>query len=162
MRSVLCVLLAFLLLTFAGRLPFEIHDAAELNPIQTLEIKADAQGFLLRGENGQQGSGKTFDLAVEDLKRSTTGVAFLQTAQKLLLSGDTDSVIDQIIRSDALRPASEVYLASGQLDLEAITDYLSTRSSEVTLSDLRSAVLEGKRPVLPRLKQEGEKVELFA
>lgn len=162
MRSIVCVLLAFLILTFAGQLPFEIHDAAELNPIRTLQVEASDRGFLLRGENGQQGSGKTFDLAVENLKKTSSGVAFLQTAQKIILTGDTELAVREVISDDTLRPASEIYTSAERLDLEMITEYLAARSSDVTLSDLRSAVLEQRNVRLPRLILTGERVELLA
>ncbi|MCQ2419408.1 MAG: hypothetical protein MJ085_06445 [Clostridia bacterium] len=162
MRSVVCVLLVFLMLTFAGQLPFEIHDAAELAPIRTLQVEASGQGFLLRGENGQQGSGETFELAVEDLKKASSGVAFLQTAQKIILSGSIDVAVEQVVMSEALRPSSEVYTAQEQLDLEQVTAYLSARSSDVTLSDLRSAVMEERDVRLPRLVIIEERVELRA
>lgn len=162
MRSIVCVLLVFLVLTFAGWLPFEIHDAAELAPIRTLQVEATGQGFHLRGDGGQQGSGETFELAVKDLKKASTGVAFLQTAQKIILSGKIDIAVEQVIASDALRPSSEVYTAQEQLDLEEVTAYLAARSSGMTLSDLRSAVMEKRNIRLPRLIKIEERVELRA
>lgn len=162
MRSIVCVLLVFLILTFAGQLPFEIHDAAELTPIRTLQVEATGRGFILRGDGGQQGSGESFALAVEDLKSSSSGVAFLQTAQKIILSGNIDLAVEQVIASDALRPSSEVYTARERLDLEEVTAYLAARSSDVTVSDLRSAVMEERTVRLPQLVIIGERVELRA
>lgn len=163
MRSLLCLLAAFLLLTFAGRLPFQIHDASELNPIQTLQIHVQNNSFTLRGENGQTGRGESFTEAVEDLKRTSNGEVFLQTAQKLILTGETKTAICALMNSRELRPAGELFASSETaLDLQQVDAYLQTRSSSVTLGDLRSAVLMGVAARLPVLLPTPEGVKLYA
>lgn len=163
MKNILCFLAALVLLSFAGGLPFPIHDASELNPVQTLQIEVKDHCFTLNGDNEQMGTGKTFSQAIEDLKRTSSGIAFLQTAQHILLTGDTKMAIDALLETTELRPACTLYLASEAMDdLAQVNAYLETKHTGVTLADYRSAILEGRPIQLPHIEKEGERVELYA
>ena len=160
MKGIICVIATFAVLAAAGWLPFENHDVAELSPVETLLADFDETGVTLTGDGGQQGSGATWEQAVADLKNSSKGVAFLETAQKILLSGDLPRALETVSSAVDLRPAAELFTVDVAGDVKALGEYLQTRTSPVTLARLRAAILSGEILPLPELSVDGEKVWL--
>lgn len=160
MKSLACVLAVFVLLSVAGLLPFESHDAAELQPVRALVAEFTDEGVRLSGDGGQSGSGKTWEEAVSDLKNSASGVAFLQTAEKIILTGNVTQALQTVAESDVLRPAAELFTANTPGDAEQLYAYLKTRSSQVTVAAIRAALQAGASLCLPCLDISEGKVRL--
>lgn len=160
MKGIMCVIAVFAILAAAGWLPFENHDAAELSPVETLLAKFDETGVTLTGDGGQQGSGQTWQQAVEDLKNTSDGVAFLQTAKKILLSGDLTQAVETVAGAVDLRPAAELFTVDVAGDVQKLGEYLQTRTSPVTLAELQAALLSGEMVNLPRILVDGDQVRL--
>ncbi len=160
MKGIVWIIVAFAILAACGWLPFESHDVAELSPVETLAADFDGGTVTLTGDGGQQGSGATWDEAVADFKNSADGVVFLQTAQKILLTGDWTQGLRDVADSVDLRPAAELFQVNVAEDVKAIGEYLQTRTSPVTLAQLRAALLSGEGVSIPKLRVEGEKVRL--
>lgn len=134
------VLAAAAILTGLFGLPFREYDTAKLLPIQTLQ--ADVQGgkVVLLSEAGR-GEGENFLQAVEDLRKNASGDVFFDTAEHLLLCDD--ALLSQILESELLRPAAQVYFTSGLRETRGLSEYLSAHPSELTLSLLRAKELGG-------------------
>lgn len=158
MKGIVCTIAIFAILAAFGLLPFENHDAAELTPVETLAANFDTSGVTLTGDGGQHGAGATWEQAVADLKNSTKGVAFLQTAKKIVLSGNLSEALQTVAQADELRPAAELFQIDVAGDVKALGEYLQTRNSPVTLQELQAALLSGENTQLPRLKSDGETV----
>lgn len=158
MKGIVCTIAIFAILAAFGLLPFENHDAAELTPVETLAANFDTSGVTLTGDGGQHGAGATWEQAVADLKNSTKGVAFLQTAKKIVLSGDLSKALQTVAKADELRPAAELFQIDVAGDVKALGEYLQTRNSPVTLQELQAALLSCENTQLPRLKSDGETV----
>lgn len=158
MKGILCTLVVFALLGFMGKLPFVSHDAAELSPIETLIAEFTPDFVRLTGDGDQLGIGKTWDEAVENLKQTTSGIAFLETAQKIIVNGDLAKAVSAIANSVDLRPAAEIFQIDIAKDIQAVGEYLQTRTSPLTVSELQTAL--GTDFVLPQLHWEHEKVLL--
>jgi hypothetical protein len=160
MRSFICVAAALLLLSLIGMAPYESHDASELAPVQTLLVKLGEDGYTLTADNGASGSGESWAAAVEDLRKSCDGVAFLQTAQKVVLSGNVAQAMREVAQTGDLRPAAELFLTDTEQAADALQSFLKSRTSAVTLGRLRAALTSGQSLSLPVVEADGEKVRL--
>lgn len=161
MKTLCCVILIFALLAASGRLPFAGHETQELNPIQTLVADFDGDQVEITADSGQSGVGDTWDEAVADLKNSSVGKAFLETAEKLVVCGATLKDLASVAASNVLRPAAEVFAGIELEDVEQVADYLKTKLSNVTVAKIKTALAEGETvPNLPELEEKDEKVEL--
>lgn len=160
MKGLICVLVVFALLSLGGMPPFENHDASELLPVQVLVAEFSEQGVTLTGDEGQYGSGRSWAEAVEDLKNTASGVAFLQTAEKVILTGDWQPALQTVIASGDLRPAAELFQGDVGADAAQLYAYLKTRVSKVTVAGLRAAMKVGQLLKLPELRVVGERIRL--
>lgn len=151
----LIVFTAFaILLKATGLLPFTGSDAAQLLPVRALTVDLSEGEILLDGGEAS-GRGKTLDEALSDLQATAVGTVFLATAQQVILSPRALSLLPELCRWDALRPAARVLLASGDLPKpEDAADYLESHDSTLTLQQVRAGYLRGETAVLPLLHSE--------
>lgn len=160
MKALACTLAALALLALCGALPFDGHDAAELQPVRALVAEFSDNGVQISGDSGLSGSGATWDEAVAQFKASADGVAFLQTAEKIILTGNLPQALKAVTETDALRPAAEVFCANAAADAEELYEYLKTRTSSATVSQLRAALHSGAYLPVPALEISQEGVRL--
>lgn len=154
MKILTILIVVMALLTAAGFGPFRAEDTQRLNPVQTLVATFTEQGVKLEGENGQKGWGADFVEAVEDLKQSSVGIVFLQTAQKLVAIGADMADLTMTAMSGILRPAAELFTAEKLVDAAQANDYLQTRSSPVTVGELQTAAAQAEMaPALPEITE---------
>lgn len=137
----LCTALAAILLTAVFGLPFEEYDTAKLLPIETLQVAAGGQGVLLLSEAGS-GEGKDFTAAVESLRQNASGDVFFDTAEHIVLCDAR--LLPQLLESELLRPAANVYFAESFQDPAGLSSYLAAHKSDLTLAHLRAAEEKGK------------------
>lgn len=155
MKTILCLLLVLALLSAFGLSPFSGREAQELNPAQTLIANFSEAGVRLTTENGQSGFGATWDEAVQNLKNSSVGAAFLQTAERIVVCGAQWMDLAAVALSDALRPAAQVYAGQQVEDAAAAQEYLDTRPSAVTVGELKTAIAQKQAlPSLPEVRDE--------
>lgn len=111
-------------------------DVAALEPVELLYVVSQNGMYYLATDTGQQGSGKTVQLAISDLKRRSSGEIFLHTAQYLLISRSAWEAVERF--SQHLRPDCSIIIAVGQPDMEAVSGFLRTHKPGFTLNDLRA------------------------
>lgn len=149
------VLAAFAGLT--GLLPFSPSDAAKLVVVETLVVSQDAYGRVtLYGPDGLTGTGTDFDDAVAELAAHAPGQLFLGAAEHLVFAGGAIDSLAGAAHGDTLRPAVRVYVSAEPAEVlvdkeKEVTKYLSAHPGAVRLSDVRAALYERTRIVLPQL-----------
>lgn len=111
-------------------------DVAALKPVEVLYVDSKNGSYYLFTDTGQQGSGKTVQLAIKDLKARSSGKVFLNTAEHLLISPVAWEAVGRF--SQYLRPDCGVVIAVGQPDMKNVPDFLQTHKPDVTLNDLRA------------------------
>ncbi len=143
-------LVGLLILAAICGIPFQPADVAKLQPVQVIQVSVENAQIVIRTDTGDAGSGSTLDAAFSDLKRTTPGYVFLETAQYLLVTPPATVLLKEL--GTYLRPGCSVYMLYGAADLSEAAPYLAAHTSDVTL---RSCIAEDcKLPLL--LAEEGK------
>lgn len=141
-------------LLLAGELPVQTHDAAELLPVELAVFWTEDGRVCARCDNGTEGSGRDLEAALDDLERAAEGVLFLDTAEHLIFCGEIRTLTEQAAECGRLRPAAKVYRsADTALDAETAADFLQAHPGDVTLGEVRAAMLGAGAVELPEVKE---------
>ncbi|MBO5952502.1 MAG: hypothetical protein J6Q53_00010 [Oscillospiraceae bacterium] len=140
MKHWVLYLLGLLLVAALGGMPFSGTDVAQLQPVQVVQVARTVDRVVVRTDTDDYGSGATLSGAFEDLKRTTSGKIFLETAEYLLLSAGTEDLIPEL--TEYLRPGCSVCVVAGEEDLESVAAYLEAHPLLVTLQDCRAEAVE--------------------
>lgn len=156
MKQIVWFVLLAAALSMTGLLPFESNDVASLMPVEALTVDLRDDRVTLRGKDCQ-GHGSDWQSALEDLRKSGTGTVFLGTAEQVVVAQRADSLLPDIIRSEALRPAAVICVCPGEPPKpEEAAEYLSAHDAGVTIQKVQAAMLRGEGVKLPvLLKTEG-------
>lgn len=119
-------------------------DVASLEPVKLLYVDSRDGAYFLTTDTGQQGRGNTVSQAISDLKETSTGKVYLDTAQHLLISRSAWEAVDRL--SEHLRPDCSLTVAEGIPNAEKAAAFLDTHKPGFTLNDFRAG--EKKVPVL--------------
>ncbi len=130
MKKWLIMVLA--LLIFAV-LPTSGTELGELHPVSLLMIQTQGKQIQLYTDTLDQGNGETLDAALKNLKDTTPGHLFLDTVEYLILTEQTRYLIPQL--KQLLRPGVVVCMGEGELDVQALPEYLKTHTPEISLRD---------------------------
>ena len=117
--------------------PMEGTDAGKLHPVELIYIYKDGQTVIISTDTGAEGKGDTTRLAIENLKATTPGVVFLDTAEYLLYNDSAKEEIDQM-KYD-LKSTVRVCQIKGEVDLREATRYLATHEPSTRLKDLNAS-----------------------
>lgn len=120
-------------------------DAAKLHPIEAVYLYIEEGKLTVLTDTGDKGTGDDLEDALRDLKITTSGKVFMETAEYLLVTEETRMYIEELY--EELRPACGVCMVKGQPEMEPAVKYLSSHQPESTLKDYRT----GRRE-LPRLR----------
>lgn len=149
-------------LRVTGLLPFQSSDVAELVPVQALVVSMENGKVFLDG-GGCLGVGTDWESALEDLNQSAEGHVFLGTADHVVLCGEAVSLLQQIARSEALRPAASLCVCpDGVIDAKSAAEYLNAHDGGVTLRQMRALQLRPGAVELPELIQTQGGLRLYA
>lgn len=129
-------LAALILVAILCGMPFERTDVAQLQPVQVVQVSHDGGQVVVQTDTGDIGTGATLYAAFEDLKQTTPGYVFLETAEYLLLTEDARALIPEL--TEYLRPGCGVCVVMGEADLQAVAQYLSAHPLQVTLRICRA------------------------
>ena len=155
MKKLLLIIALALVLKATGLLPFQSQDIADLLPLRTLTVDVTEDGIVLNAGEAS-GTGPTLDAALENLRDTATGRAFLATVRQVILSQAALELLPKLCRWEVLRPAAQVVLCPEVLpDPEEAADYLETHDPGLTLQQVQAAYLRGEPVDLPRLHTEG-------
>ena len=92
MRKVLYVII-LLSLSFA---PLNRMNVAKLAPVQAVAVYMEDDTIVLETDLGNQGRGNSVRTALEDLKKNTVQVVYLDTVELLIVSEKAVSYVDEM------------------------------------------------------------------
>jgi len=130
-------------------LPQRGTDVGELLPVEVLLIEKEAGQYAVTTDTGNSARGDSLEAAMDTLRDTASGVIFLDTADYVLLTGETLDCMDAL--PNFVRPGTKVYAVEDVLDLEEIGSFLQAHGPEAPLYRLQ----KGKKKI-PRLCMEGE------
>lgn len=148
LRGALAVWLALLALLYLG-LPFPAYETATLLPVRTVQLARGSDGRLLLRTEAGDGTGADWRSAVQELRTNAPGTVLLDTAEQLVLCGETELPPDVF---DALRPAVQVRRAETLRPVEGLAELLHAHESGVTLAELTAEREAEKGRLAPLFK----------
>lgn len=138
----------FFLLALATALmaaPSAETDVSNLHPVEVLYIYKETEAdIVIETDTGDFGKGANLQEALEDLKESAPGEIFLETAAYVLVTEETKVLLPELMK--ILRPATEIVVTKGNVDVKTAGNYLTVHRPKVTLQDYRSG--ESRLPEL--------------
>lgn len=134
--------------------PANAADVGELLPVELIYIYREADQVCVATDTEAVGAGPDLNAAMEDLHATAPGAVFLDTADFLVLTPDTLTLLPEL--TNALRPATKVCVGLNVHADADLTKYLTAHPPYVTLGNLRS----GKKnvPILQR-REAGYRLE---
>lgn len=153
MRRWILYLGAFALVLALGISPFSGTDVGKLLPVEVVRLSYQSGKLVLETDTGDSGVGTDAMLALQNLKDTTAGIVFLETADYLIIEPGCEERLTEL--QDMLRPACGICFGKGNVKLEEAAKFLRTHSPKVTMQDW-----EGGQRDLPILIAEGERMEL--
>lgn len=110
------------ILTAVLLIPLERADVGKLRPVQTVSIYREGDSYTIATDTGDKGSGKSALEALNDLKKTTPAVIYLDTAQFLLVGKNVEKAVEQL--RHCFHDSVELYSFRGEADLAAVSKYL--------------------------------------
>lgn len=104
-------------------LPVEHLDVGKLHPVQVVSIYKEDQWIVLETDTGDYGVGATAEQALRNMKDTTAGVIYLDTAEYLLLRKGTEDEAEALRR--VLKPNTRLCYAEGEVDIAQTGKYLA-------------------------------------
>ena len=127
------ILLYIGLLLLVCFLPVQGTDVGELIPVEVIAVSESDGMVTVRTDTGEQGSGSTLQTAFEDLKNTTAGVIYLDTAEYVLLEPGNEEWIPVLRKY--LKEDTKVCEAEENIGIDVIANYLSVHHPGICLKD---------------------------
>lgn len=155
MKRWLWYLAGLLIVAAFGELPFSGTDVAELQPVEVIRVWSGHGLVGVETDTGDQGLGMDVASAIEDLKASTAGQVFLETAEHLIVTREALPLLSEL--ADYMRPACTICLEAGETDLEEAAAFLEAHEPELKFRDFTAGektiptllTLEGRMRLVP-------------
>ncbi len=112
-------------------LPIRGTDVGELQPVELLQVYRERGKIVMETDTGDLGRGRTLEKAFEDLKNTTAGTVFLETADYLLVTDEAEKYIPELFK--ILRPGTEVCRIQEKVRGEKAAKFLVSHPPAVTL-----------------------------
>lgn len=125
-------LAALALLAFSA-LPSQGSDIGNLQPVGLLYIYWKDGMICTQTDAGDYGQGGDLQSALQDMEASSPKEIFLETTEELIVTESVQALLPQLQR--ILRPGTQVYLGSAELNPETAYEYLSAKKEGVLLKD---------------------------
>ncbi len=122
--------LVLLVIVFGDHL-FVGTDVAELQPVEVIRVGVCEETITVETDTGESGSGATLEEAFENLKEHAMGEIFLETADYLIITPESEVLIEEL--TDFLRPTCYVCMEAGQTDMKKAAQFLNAHKPGKTL-----------------------------
>lgn len=138
------------LLAASMMIPARPVELGKIKPVELLLMRKNAGRIELITDSGDSGAGGTVPQALHDLKESTSGIIYLDTALYLLASEDAQSYIPEL--RPYLKERIYVLQVDGEVELDKAAEFLAVHKPSLYLRDWENGV------VLEEIRQENKKL----
>lgn len=125
------ILIYMLLLGAAVLMPIQGEDVGKLLPVEVVGIYKTEDTVVLVTDVEATGEGDTVEAAIKNMKATTSGIIFLDTADYLLI--DETAKEEAVALSEYLKPAVRVAVTEGSIDLKEAASFLSVHKPETKM-----------------------------
>ena len=137
------ILLYIGILALVLAIPIEPSDIGKLRPVQVVSISKEGDWYIMETDTEDSGIGATPEQALQNLKDTSSGIIYLDTAQYLLLTQDTLEAAEDLRQE--LKPSVRLCIAAKSVDLVEAAKYLSVHGD---LPKLENWQKQAQLPVL--------------
>lgn len=127
------ILIYIALLAGAVALRPESADIGKLRPVQLVSVYREDEWVILETDTEDLGRGLSIHDAIKNLKETTPGVIYLDTADFLLVHRDTQNMIPEL--TAYLKGKVRVCIAEGDIPLTDASDYLAAHPPKTRIRD---------------------------
>ena len=129
------ILIYAALLAVTLAVPLQATDIGKLHPVELIQLYRDGDTIVICTDTGAAGKGSTVAHAVANLKATTTGIVFLDTAEYLLVEESAEEDYPQI--TQYLKPSVKVCRSTGEIDLHQAAVFLDIHRPALGLRDVK-------------------------
>lgn len=145
MKRWMGLLAGFALAVFLA--PSEEADISSLRPVELLSLYKEEGEVYVEADTGDVGRGVDLRSALEDMKATSPGEIFLETADYVMVTEETKAYLPELKK--ILRPATEIVQTQDRIETAAAAGFLSVHGPGVVLKDCST------ESVLPELVIRG-------
>ena len=113
--------------------PLERVDVAKLLPIPAVAVYMNDGAVVLETDTQDKGRGDSVSNALEDLKKATPEVVYLDTAEFLLVSEDAVTCVEEL--KNYLKPSVKVCVCAAEGRVKDAAKYLDVHGNLPKLRD---------------------------
>lgn len=153
MRRWILYFIIFIVVAITNVPGFHGTDVGQLLPVEAVRLSSMNGMVILETDTGDSGIGVDVEAAIRDLKATTSGNVFLETADYLIVEPGCEDLMVQIQLH--VHPSCDVCAEERKTDLEETVKFLSVHKPGVTLQEWIGGSAE-----MPTLTVEGGKMKL--
>ena len=146
MKRIIIYVAALALLAFA---PVQGAELGKMRPVEVVLASRQGNTLVLSTDTGDVGQGTDVLTALENLKATTPGTIYLDTAEYLLLAEGTEDAVQHL--KGVLKKSVRVCMADSTIDLKEAAKFLSVHGELPKLKTWKT----GEK--LPCLRVVGER-----
>ena len=124
MKRILIYIIALAALKLA---PVKGTDIGSLHPVEVILICRDGNDVLINTDTGDWGRGTDGFSALKNLKETTAGTIYLDTAEYLLIEEGTEEIAEQLRPN--LKKTVRICMAEKKVDLKEAAAFLPVHSN---------------------------------
>ena len=135
-----------ILLVVALIIPTNDVELGKMKPVETVSVRKEEGNVIVETDTEDSGIGMTLEDALRDLKETTAGSIYLDTATYLIIDQDCQELIPKLYHF--LKPNVRVCSRQGDVDIKTVGEFLGEHTPEMKLKDWKAGeklqVLEGE------------------
>ena len=135
------IVVYILALAAAMMVPVERTDVGKLQPVELVQIYKESEQVIIVTDTGDSGQGNGVEAAFKDLKETTAGIIFLDTADYLLVSESAIAEVPAL--REYLKSDVRVCKAEKGIDLVQAAEFLTVHPPSVKLKEYDSLLNAG-------------------
>lgn len=145
--------LIYILLALAAVLtPVERSDLGKLKPVEVIYLGEYGERVVIYTDTEDMGSGTALEAAIENLKETTSGTIYLDTADYLLVAPGGEKWVSDI--ACHIKASAYVCTAEAGMDIRKAATFLSVHTPQCRLKDWE------KEGILQKLTMENSRYRL--
>ena len=113
--------------------PTEHLDVGKLRPVQVVSVYKENQWVVIETDTGDYGIGATAKQALNNMKDTTSGVIYLDTAEYLLLRKDAEEEVEEL--RSILKPSTQLCYVEAEMDIAETGKFLAAHGDLPKLED---------------------------
>ena len=127
------IILYCMLLGAALLLPIQGNDVGKLLPVELVQLYREGDTFVITTDAGAEGTGRTIREAIGNMKETTPGIVFLDTADFLLIR-DINNEETELLK-EYLKGSVRFCSQEGEIDPKEACALLRVHKPKLRLKD---------------------------